>query len=163
MKAKTHVFCLFRVFFSIFPAKLKSFFMPLPHVTLSHRISELVIFLFLLCSPSLSPSLFSQCVLFKSWSWESDRLSHSLCGKLLLGSCPFSWCTLLSKLNKGCETLAGKGTLYLILCPSAAQCGGKSSQGGSTHILNILQCSPGQLIKVQFEQVQLDILAVWFM
>lgn len=127
MKAKNPVFCLFRLFFHL-SCKIQIFFMPLPHVTHCHTaFQDLSSFLFAL--QSLPPSLLSQYMLFKSWIWERGKPSHSLCRKLLLRSCPFSCCTLLSKLNKECETVAGKGSLYLIFSP-ALQCGCKSSQGG---------------------------------
>lgn len=115
MKAKTHVFVSLG-FFSHPSCKIQKFLHAPPSChTLSHRILGLVIFIFLLWNPCLPPSLLSRYVLFKSWGWERGH-----------------WCTVLSKLNKGCETLAGKGSLYLILLSSAPQYGGKSLQGGDT-------------------------------
>lgn len=114
MKAKSYVFCLFRVFFPLFLAKFKCCFMPLPHVTRFHtRFQDLSSFPFCFGIPPFLP--LSQYVLFKSWIWERGRLSHCLYRKLLLRSCPFSWCTVLSKLNKKCETLAGKSLLDTVL------------------------------------------------
>lgn len=124
-------------------------------VTQDFRICHLS---FLLCNPSLPLSSPRTC--FSNFGYEKGAsLVIAGLGNSCWGAAHFLGVPL-SKLNKGCETLAGKGgTLlqqYWVLFSSALQYGGKSSQGGGTHVLNILHHCPGQLIKVQFKQVQCD-------
>lgn len=138
MKAKTYVSYLFRVFFPSFFQNSNVFSCPslMSHiVTQDFRICHCSLFALQSLPSSLSP--LSTCAFQILDLRKEGRLSHCLCRKLLLRSCPFSWCALLSKLKKKVKFWLGR-EVYLILFSAAPQSGGKSSQGGGTHILNIL-------------------------
>lgn len=153
MKAKT--LCL--VWFGFSP----SFLQTLKVLSCTSRTSHIVtqdfrtchLYLFVLQSlpPSLSLSLPLD-MSFLNLGAEKEQAQSLLVQETPAKKLPtaekarLSQCTLLSKLNKDFEALAGKGSLCLILYPSGSQYGVKSSQGDDANILSILKCGLDQLL-----------------